>query len=74
MQSKKHSLIETMVNFFIGYITAVLSQVIIFPMFGIYISVQENLTIAIWFSVIAMIRRYIIRRWFTKRTEMEVLK
>lgn len=63
-----------MVNFFIGYITAVLSQVIIFPMFGIYISVQENLTIAIWFSVIAMIRRYIIRRWFTKRTEMEVLK
>ncbi len=68
MQSKKHSAIESMVNVLIGYSVAILSQLIIFPFFDIIIPIQDNLLIGVWFTVISLIRSYIVRRWFTKRT------
>lgn len=69
MQSKKHSLIESITNILIGYGVAVISQILIFPLFDIHISLSDNLAIGVWFTVISLIRSYVIRRWFTKRTE-----
>lgn len=65
-QTKKHSVIEIGSGLIIGYVLAVVSQVYIFPYYGINIPIQDNMAIAAWFTVISFIRSYFIRRWFNK--------
>ena len=67
-QSRKGSLVESCVNILIGYAIAIISQLAVFPMFGIDISFGDNLAIGAWFTAISLIRSYIIRRWFNART------
>ena len=67
MQSKFQSLIESFINILIGYLTALFSQVLIFPLFNIYVSIQDNLLIGLFFTVISLIRSYLIRRYFNKK-------
>ena len=71
MQTKTHSILESVCNVIIGYVIAVISQIIIFPFFNIHVSLSNNLLIAIWFTMISICRSYIIRRYFTRRTENE---
>ena len=71
MQSKFQSLIESFINILIGYLTALLSQILIFPLFNIYISIQDNLLIGLYFTIISLIRSYLIRRFFNKRVNNE---
>lgn len=68
MQSRKHSIVESVTNVIVGYLVAVASQVAIFPLFGIHIPVGDNFLIGLWFTVISLLRSYIVRRVFTKRT------
>ena len=72
IQSRAHSLIETCTNTAIGYLVAVGSQIVIFPMFGIHIPLGSNFKIGIWFTLISIIRGYLLRRFFTHRTEATV--
>ena len=69
MQTRTHSLLESLANIAIGYAVALLSQLLIFPWYGIQIPLQHNLAIGAWFTVISLIRSYALRRWFTRRTE-----
>lgn len=64
MQKKRHSLIESIANTAIGFGINVTAQHLIFPLFGIFISWSENLTIAMFFTVISIIRGYVLRRVF----------
>lgn len=64
MQTWEVSLLESIVNVTIGYFVAVLSQIIIFPWFGIVISKSKNFKIGLWFTVVSIIRSYLIRRAF----------
>jgi len=66
MQKKKHSFIESIINVLIGYFIAVLSQIIIFPFFGIDIPLEDNFIIGGYFTLISIIRSYTVRRFFTK--------
>ena len=66
-QSRLESLIEAVMNVAIGYGVALLSQMAIFPMFGIYVPFSTNLWIGAWFTAISLARSYIIRRWFNAR-------
>lgn len=72
MQTRKHSAFESITNVVVGYLVAVFSQVLIFPLFGIHIPLGDNFLIGLWFTGISLVRSYIIRRWFTKRTERRV--
>lgn len=63
-QSRKHSLIESLANVFIGYVVAVASQVVIFPVFGIAVTLGENMLIGSWFTLISIARSYVVRRVF----------
>lgn len=65
-QSKKGSLLEALTNLAIGYVVGVLSQFLVFPFFGATFTFTENLWISVWFSLIALIRSYLIRRLFNK--------
>jgi len=69
MQSRWHSAIESLSNVAIGYGVALASQLLIFPFYDIDISLQDNIAIGVWFTLISLVRSYVIRRYFTKRTE-----
>lgn len=63
-QSKKGSLLEAFINVAIGYGVAVASQIVIFPLFGVHISVVENMAIGGFFTVVSIVRSYALRRIF----------
>ena len=60
-------LVSTLMNIAIGYGVGLLSQIAIFPMFEIHVPLSTNLWIGAWFTVISLVRSYIIRRWFNAR-------
>ena len=64
MQSRFDSFLETTANIAIGYLVAILSQLLIFPHFGINLPLSSNLLIGGWFTLISFLRGYILRRWF----------
>lgn len=66
-QSRRSSAIEIALNMAIGYCIAVVSQIFIFPRFGIEVGPGENFQIAMWFTAISFVRSYVIRRWFNER-------
>ena len=66
MQTKKQSLLESTINVLIGYLVAVGSQIIIFPWFNINIPIRDNFLIGIWFTVVSLVRNYVLRRFFNK--------
>ena len=63
-QSRAHSLIESLANVAVGYGVALASQLLIFPLYGIHVSLSTNIAIGVWFTVISIARSYVIRRWF----------
>lgn len=67
MQTKKQSLFESLLNILIGYSVAVASQVLIFPWFDIHIPLSDNLLIGFYFTIISLLRSYLIRRFFNKK-------
>lgn len=66
-QTRLQSLIESLMNILIGYGVALLSQIVIFPLFDIHVSISTNLWIGAWFTIISLVRSYVIRRWFNKK-------
>lgn len=72
MQTKTQSLIESVVNVLIGYTVALISQLLIFPMFDIHVTFTDNLLIGLWFTVISIIRSYTIRRWFNAKIKRAI--
>lgn len=70
-QSKKHSFLESLLNVAVGYGVAILSQIVIFPWFGIHIPVRDNLLIGVLFTMVSIVRSYALRRafnWWSLRT------
>ena len=72
-QTKLGSFIESLFNIVIGYMVALASQLIIFPIVGIDIPFSTNLVIGAWFTAISLARSYIIRRWFNARLHAAAL-
>lgn len=66
MQSRKMSIIETLANTTIGFVIAVISQMILFPVFGIFVSMETNIYLVVSFTIISIIRGYVVRRFFEK--------
>jgi hypothetical protein len=67
MQTRLQSLIESFINILIGYLVAVISQLLIFPLFNIHIPLKDNLLIWLYFTLISLARSYIIRRYFNNK-------
>lgn len=66
-QTRMGSLIESLMNIVIGYGVALISQIVIFPLFDVYVSMTTNMLIGAWFTLISLVRSYVIRRWFNAR-------
>ena len=68
MQTRLSSFIESWLNVFIGWTVGVVIQVVVFPIYGISVPLATNLKISIWFTLVSVIRSYIVRRYFNNIT------
>jgi len=64
MQPRWISFVEAVTNIVVGYCLAVLTQVLAFPMFGVSVSLGENLGIGAVFTVVSLVRSFVLRRAF----------
>lgn len=66
-QTRLESLVEVLINVAIGWVIALITQLLVFPLFGINITVVEQLGISVIFTIVSIVRGYVIRRWFNAR-------
>lgn len=67
-QTKLGSFIESWVNVLIGFGINFTANLIILPMFGFStLTVGTNFAIGMIYTVISVVRSYVIRRWFNAR-------
>jgi len=58
------SLIETIVSVCIGLVVSFISQLWVFNLYDIHMTLNQNLTITLYFTAISIVRGYAIRRFF----------
>lgn len=63
-QSRRQSAIEAVANVAIGYAVAMLTQALVFPLFGLRATVGEHAGVAAIFTVVSVVRSYAVRRAF----------
>lgn len=63
-QSRAMSLAESLVNVAVGYGLAVVTQLLVFPLFGLHTTLAENLTIGAIFTAVSIARSFALRRLF----------
>lgn len=65
-QSRRMSAVEAVVNVAVGYVLAVLTQMAVFPVFGLTVRLDQHLGIALMFTSISLVRGYALRRFFNR--------
>ena len=63
-QSRLMSLAESLANVLVGYGVAVATQMAVFPLFGLTVTVTENLLIGLIFTAVSIVRSYALRWGF----------
>jgi hypothetical protein len=63
-QSRAMSLVESLANVAVGYGVAVVTQILIFPTFGLHTTLAQNLMMGAIFTVVSIGRSYALRRLF----------
>lgn len=64
MQSKLGSFVEACANIAVGFMINFTANMIVLPWFGFDITASKAFGIGIVFTVISLVRSYVIRRWF----------
>jgi hypothetical protein len=65
-QSRRLSLIEATTNVAVGYALAVITQIVVFPLFRLQVSLGDNLAIGAVFVGVSLVRSYALRRLFER--------
>ena len=65
-QSRTMSAAESVANVVIGYGIALATQVVVFDALKIPVSLGQNLWIGVVFTVVSLIRSYLLRRVFNQ--------
>ena len=63
-QSRLMSLVESVANVIVGYGVAVVTQILIFPIFGLHTTLAQNLKMGVVFTVVSIARSFALRRVF----------
>jgi putative effector of murein hydrolase len=61
------SAVEAITSTAIGYVVAVLTQLAVFPLFGLPATLSDSLAIGAIFTAVSVLRSYAVRRWFESR-------
>ena len=67
MQSKRESMIETFMNVGIGWFISFIANMLVLPLFGYDINLTDGVLISIIFTIISIVRGYMVRRWFNSK-------
>jgi hypothetical protein len=67
MQTKLSSITEAFANVILGYLVAVTANYFVLPLFGYDVSMLDSAGIGIIFSMISIIRSYLLRRLFNAK-------
>lgn len=65
-QTKRMSVVESMVNLAVGMIVALISQIVIFGLYDIPVNLSQNIEMTAWFTVVSFVRSYCLRRMFNR--------
>ena len=63
-QSRLMSLVESIANVVVGYGVAVVTQILIFPVFGLHTTLAQNLKMGAIFTIVSIARSFALRRVF----------
>ena len=63
-QSRLMSLVEAITNVVVGYGVAVMTQILIFPIFGLQTTLGQNLAMGGIFTIVSLLRSFALRRLF----------
>ena len=63
-QSRLMSLAESFANVIVGYGVAVVTQILIFPVFGLQTTLGQNLAMGGVFTIVSLARSFLLRRLF----------
>lgn len=63
-QSRRHSLLESVINTLAGFLVAMAAQSILYPLYNIQSSTSTNFVLASWFTLLSILRSYFFRRLF----------
>ena len=63
-QSRLMSLVEAITNVIVGYGVAVVTQILIFPIFGLQTTLGQNLAMGGIFTIVSLLRSFALRRLF----------
>jgi hypothetical protein len=58
------SMVEAITNVVVGYGVAVLTQILIFPIFGLQTTLGQNLAMGGIFTIVSLLRSFALRRFF----------
>ncbi len=65
-QSRLMSLVESVANVVVGYGVAVVTQIVVFPVFGLHTTLAQNLKMGAVFTFVSIARSYLLRRLFER--------
>jgi hypothetical protein len=65
-QSRAMSLVEAAANVVVGYVLAITTQIIVFPLYGLEAALGEHLAIGMAFVGVSLARGYLLRRLFER--------
>ena len=64
MQSRLMSMIEAIVNVLVGFWVSVLAQMLVLPLFDLQASLSQSIGMGLIFTVVSLVRSYLLRRAF----------
>ena len=70
-QSRTMSKVEATANVVVGYVLAIATQIVVFPVFGIETGLAQHLTIGLVFVGISFARGYLLRQLFERIKKQE---
>lgn len=68
MQHRAHSFLEACMNTLTGFFVTLFAQEIIYPIVGLHTTGNQNFVLAVFFTLLSIIRSYLWRRLFNRMT------
>ena len=70
-QTRAGAFKEALINVGIGYTVGLASQIVLFPLVDIHVPLTTNLELSVYFTVVAIARTYLVRRWANARLKRQ---
>ena len=67
MQSRLTSLLESLTNVAIGMVVSFFGQIAVSYWYNLPLNFVQNTQIVLFFTVLSVVRSYVIRRWYNRR-------